>query len=120
MAKRPQRTAWERVREALIDAGYKGVQPEVETLIGVKQPSVSEWNRVGVTPSLDNAIALGLKLNVCVEWILTERQPKRPGPPADQLAQQLWDIWPRLSAEDRGIVVGFALGKARPPAAAAG
>lgn len=114
MSKRPQRSAWARVKEALIEAGYKGVQSDVEKLIGIAQSSVSEWNRVGVTPGLENAITLGLKLNVCVEWILTERGPKRPGPPPDPLAQELWSAWPRIPQEERPIVVGFALGRALP------
>lgn len=111
MPKPPNRTAWERVKEALIDAGYAGKQSDVERLIGVKQGSVSEWNRVGVTPGLDTAIALGLKLNVCAEWILTERGPKRPGPPMEPAALDLWNAWGQLSDEDRREVVGFVKAK---------
>lgn len=118
MARKPARTAWARIKEALIEAGYEGKQSEIEAIFGIKQPSVSEWNRIGVTPALDNAIAIGLKLNVCVEWILTEREPKRPGPPADPIAQELWNLWGRLDPEDKQRVLGFAEGRARPTLAA--
>jgi len=119
MSKLPERTAWERIQEALIDAGYEGTQKEVESVIEIKQGSVSGWNKVGGSPSLPNAIAIGLKLNVCVEWILTERGPKRPGPPMEKTARELWDAWGRISADDRSEILGFAKAKAHPTTRAA-
>lgn len=108
------RTPWDRIKEALIDAGYDGRQEDAARLVGIKQPSVSEWKNEGTAPSLENTITLASKLNVCVEWILTERGPKRPGAPMEPAAQALWDLWPRIPQEDRGQIVGFAEAKARP------
>lgn len=107
-------TSFERIKQALLDAGKNGTQEEIAKLAGIKQPSVSEWKNEGTTPSLENAIAIGAKLNVCVEWIITGRGPKRPGPPMEPAAQALWDAWPRIPSEDRQQVVGFAQAKAGP------
>ena len=114
MRTKPPRTAWERIKEALKEAGYDGIQKDVEKICGIKQGSVSEWNTPTGGPSLENAKALAVELNVCTEWILTEQGPKRPGPPLDLAAQQLWDAWGRIPADDRQQVVGFALSKVRP------
>lgn len=94
--------------------GIKPTQKECAALLGITQPSVWEWASSNGSPSVENAIALGRKLNVCVEWILTEGGPKRPGPPMEPAAQALWDVWARIPAEDRPQVVGFAEAKARP------
>ena len=117
MPNKPPRTAWERVKEALQDAGYKGIQKDVEKICGVQQGSVSEWNTPDGGPSLDNARKLAVELNVCTEWILTEQGPKRPGPPMDAAAQQLWNLWGRIDDGDRQQIVGFAAGKVRPTSA---
>ena len=114
VSKKPERTVWERVKEALQDAGYAGVQPEAAKLIGIKQGSVSDWNKPGMGPSLGNAITIAIKLNVCVEWVLTERGPKRPGPPMEASARKLWDAWGRIPGDDQKEIVGFALAKVRP------
>jgi transcriptional regulator with XRE-family HTH domain len=111
---RTTRTPWERIREALVDSGRPGTQQAAASLLGIKQPSVSDWKRNGSAPSLDNAMTLAVKLNVCVEWLLTERGPKRPGPPMDRVSQALWDAWSRIPPEDRLLVLGFAEAKVTP------
>lgn len=110
----PTRTPWDRIKEAMVNRGMKGTQTECAKLIGVKQPSVSEWAAQETSPSIENAIALAKALNVCVEWILTERGPKRAGPPMEPMAQRLWDLWHRIPPEDRALVLGYAEGKTRP------
>jgi transcriptional regulator with XRE-family HTH domain len=108
------KTPWDRIREAMHDKGLKGTQKECAALLGVAQPSISEWASGDSSPSMANSITLGKKLNVCVEWILTERGPKRPGPPMEPAAQSLWDLWGRIPREDHQRVVGFAEALARP------
>lgn len=107
MAKRPQRGVLERLNEALADKGRPVTQGELAKIAGVKQPSVSLWKKAG--PKLQHAIRLALELDVCVEWIYTERPPKRPGPPPDPVALRLWGIWERLSYDIKQQILGYAL-----------
>lgn len=107
-------TPWDRIREAMREHGTKPTQKECAALLGITQPSVWEWASSGGSPSVENAITLGNKLNVCVEWILTGRGPKRPGPPMEPAAEALWNVWARIPEEDRKAVVGYAEAKARP------
>lgn len=107
VSKSTTRTFWERVQEAMVDAGMKPTQTAAAKLIGVSQPSVAEWNDLDGYPTIANAVALGRKLRVCVEWLLTERGPKRPLP-EDPTAQRLWDIWPRLDDVTKGELIGKA------------
>jgi hypothetical protein len=95
------------------DAGMKPTQTGAGKLIGITQPSVNEWVG-GAKPSMENAIDLATKLNVCVEWLLTERGPKRPVP-QDATAQGLWDLWPRLDDVTKGLLLGTAQGRLQQP-----
>jgi hypothetical protein len=104
------RTFWARVKEALEEARLPATQVFVAKRLGVKQPSVSEWNLEGGFPTLENTISLAKLLNVNVEWLLTERGPKRPLP-QDATAQRLWDLWPHLDDVTKGELIGIA-GKA--------
>src|SRR5690349_8849667 len=108
------RTPWDRIQEAMRDHGLKPTQKQCAAILGITQPSVWEWANGETAPSVENAIVLGRKLNVCVEWVLTGSGPKRPGPPMEPAAQALWDVWERIPAEERPLVVGYAEAKARP------
>jgi DNA-binding XRE family transcriptional regulator len=105
---------WARIKEALRDQGLPPTQVQCAKLIGIEQPSVSDWNKPGKGPELENALALATKLNICVEWLYTERGPKRPGVPEDQYARGLWDIWPRLEEDLKRDLLGLARLKASP------
>lgn len=94
------------------DKGLKPTQTAAAKLIGVSQPSVNDWNEIDGYPTMANAIELGRKLNVCVEWLFTERGPKRPIP-ADAAAQRLWDVWTQLDDVTKGELIGIALGRLR-------
>lgn len=112
MTKKPARTFWARVKECLVEARLPATQVYVaERLLGVKQPSISDWNKPGGFPTLENGIKLAQKLQVCVEWLYTERGPKRPVP-ADAVAQRLWDAWPLLDDVTKGELVGIATSRA--------
>lgn len=96
----------DRIYEALRDAGKPATQTQIADMLHIKQPSVSEWKTS--LPSLRHALTLAHKLNVCVEWIYTERGPKRPGAPLEGPAQELWDLWPRLPEATRQQILGHA------------
>lgn len=84
-------------------------QIEAAKLAGIKgQGSVSDWNKPDRGPELKNAILLATKLNVCVEWLYTERGPMRPQPADDSYLRELLSVWGRLSDEDKAKLVGFA------------
>jgi hypothetical protein len=76
------RSVYERAMEALAERypKEKATQGKLAALAGVKQPSVNDWK--DAYPSMDTAVRLSLALGVCVEWLMTERGPKRP-PDAD-------------------------------------
>jgi hypothetical protein len=123
MEKKPAiRTFWDRVKEALGDAAkakrthngvrIKPTQVFAAKIAEVKQPTVSDWNKPGKGPELENGLKLAFALDVCVEWLYTERGPKRPGIPLDTYAQQLWELWPHLQEGERGKLLGIALSKA--------
>ena len=109
-----QLTPWDRIKIAMAEHGLKATQTECAKLLGIKQPSVWEWASNDGAPSVENSTTLGRELNVCVEWILTGRGPKHPGPPMEPAAQALWELWKRIPPEDRPLVVGYAEGKIRP------
>ncbi len=100
------RTFWERLQEAMRDAGMKPTQTGAGKLIGVSQPSVNDWT-LGGSPSMDNACALAKALNVNVEWLLTERGPKR-STPQDAHAEALWELWPHLDLTTKIKLVRMA------------
>jgi hypothetical protein len=112
VSKTSQRTFWSRVEEALRERGLPTTQVYVAKHLKISPPSVNEWTRLGGYPTIDNTISLSAHLGVCVEWLLTERGPKRPLP-QDATAQKLWDLWPRLTDGDKRELVGMASGMLR-------
>lgn len=102
------RTVWARLKEALHDRGLPQTQAYAAKLAGVEQPSVSDWNKPGNYPTMENAVLLCKRTGVCVEWLLLERGPKYPGPPGDRFAQEVWSLWGDLSADDKRDLVGHA------------
>lgn len=108
MARGSGRTVWLRVKEALRERHLPPTQNHVADMLKITQPSVSDWNKPGGAPKLEHAIILATKLNVCVEWIYTERGPKRPQP-VDPVSQRLWDVWPLIDDLTKGEIVGRAV-----------
>jgi hypothetical protein len=88
------------VVEVLTEQRFPTNQRWVAKKLNLSQPAVALWNKPGGYPTLDNALELAKLLNVCVEWILTERGPKRPVP-GDSWAEQMWAMWPHLTEGDR-------------------
>lgn len=111
-----EQTFWDRVLEALRDRGVtSGQQTYVANLIKIKQPSVAEWV-TGSIPSMKNAKKLAIKLGINVEWLLTGRGEKRPGRPSDAVAEELWQLWPKLDETAKKNLLGYAsvMEKAQP------
>lgn len=82
----PFKDIGERISLALIDAGYtkdrhKDLTEVLKKLFGVSSATISDWRHGKKCPTMKNALDIAVKLNVCVEWILTGRGPKQPGVP---------------------------------------
>ena len=104
MAK-PKRSFYDRAMEGLRERypREKPTQGRLAALAGVRQPSVNDWKEG--FPTMDTAVRLAQALNVCVEWLFTERGPKNPPRGADV---PLATIWPELGPDQREQVERFA------------
>jgi hypothetical protein len=105
-----QRTVWARLKEALADKKLPPTQTHAASILGIKQSSVAEWNRLGIYPKMEHAVELARRLGICVEWLLTGRGPKHPPPAGDSFADQLWAVWPDLSDDAKRDILGHARG----------
>jgi transcriptional regulator with XRE-family HTH domain len=113
MLKTPEKGS---VGERLLEVAGGKTQTQIARLIGVSQPTVSEWGRSGHFPSMENAVALASAFGVCVEWLLMDRGPKFPDKPIDPRAQELWELWKDLDDDMKiGLIeqAKFRLGQSR-------
>lgn len=108
MAGKLEGTFWSRLRDALAELKLPSTQNAVATKLGVKQPSISDWNKPGGFPEAATAVEAALYAKVCVDWLYTGREPKRPAP-ADPIGQRLNNLWPLLDDGQRGELLGRAL-----------
>lgn len=112
MGKTKHRTVLDRAMEALGDKypREKPTQIRLAHLAGVKQPSVNGWGEDGSYPSMPTAVKLAEALDVCVEWLLTERGPKfaQKSLQADQQLFPLISDWSKLKDEQRRQIVRYA------------
>jgi transcriptional regulator with XRE-family HTH domain len=98
----------DRFNSALPDAGLSKAQhrnlTEVLTkTFGVSKSTISDWRNGKKVPSMDSAIAISLRLNVCVEYLLTGRGPKRPG----ESETSPFDNWEDLTMEQKSACASF-------------
>lgn len=111
MAKTHDRSFLDRAIEALGERypREKPTQVRLAKLAGVAQPSVYEWGEVGRSPVMPTGVRLAKALGVCVEWLYTERGPKRPGAAAapDEHLSPILEAWPDLPAEIRRQVARY-------------
>lgn len=69
--------------------------------LGFAQPTINDWLNGKVLPSLDTAIKLANKFDVCVEWLVTGRGPKHP---TDLINNKDCLDLSKLSIENRALV----------------
>lgn len=82
----PFKDIGDRISVALNEAGYskdrhKNLTEVLVKLFGVSSATVNDWRHGKKCPKMKNALDIAVKLNVCVEWLLTGRGPKHPGVP---------------------------------------
>lgn len=109
MAKQRERTFLERALEALKDRypRERATQTRLAKITGVSQPAVFEWGLPGRAPDHVKVLKLATELNVCVEWLYTERGPKNPQKTADSPEPFLRD-WDKLDPELRRQIARYA------------
>lgn len=107
-AARMKRSFYDRAMEALRERypRQKPTQELLAGLAGVKQPTVVAW-RTGY-PTMETAVRLAVALDVCVEWLLTGRGPKRPGKPEVRDMDQLEPTWAELTTQQKTEVARYA------------
>lgn len=122
---REPRTPWERIQWALADAKLVNVSfwgevkpTQVAKLLGIAQPSVSNWSSEANprNPARKHLRALALMCDVCVEWLETGREPKRPfDVKLDEITRTLVEVMQALSVEERARVLELAVAKLETP-----
>jgi hypothetical protein len=112
MAKNKQRTVLERALEALSEKypRERASQVRLAHLAGVKQPTVNEWGELNHYPSMGTAVRLAEQLDVCVEWLLTERGPKyaQKALKADEQLIPLISEWANLKEDQKRQIARYA------------
>lgn len=69
-------------------------QEELARRVGVKQPSVSDWENSRSEPTVENLRVLAVELDLWFEWLVTGRgardyDPNQPQPPEYRVAPPL-------------------------------
>jgi hypothetical protein len=93
MAKGKERSFLDRALEALQERypRERATQVRLAKIAGVSQPAAREWGFPDRAPDHAKVLRLAKELDVCVEWLYTERGPKRPPPtPEDDAFLVKW------------------------------
>lgn len=101
MTKPTERSFLDRALEALGER-YRGERPtqvRLAKIAGVSQPAVHEWGQPNRAPEHPAVLKLAHELNVCVEWLYTERGDKRPKVTPD--SEQFLNDWNQLDADTK-------------------
>ena len=72
-----------RFRQACREAQAPQTLEALGRWLGVSKAMAWNYRTGEKLPSMDKAIEIATKFNVCVEWLLTGRGPQRPPPPPD-------------------------------------
>lgn len=104
-----RKTFWQRLTESWGARDLPTTQLAVAAKLGMSQGSVGRWARDEGLPEFDLTRRLAEMGDVCVEWLLTGRGPKRPVP-IDEETNELLELWRRLNANGRHHVRLAAMG----------
>jgi hypothetical protein len=108
MGRAQQRSFLERALEALQERYPKErpTQIRLAKIAGVSQPAVHEWGLPDRAPAHPQVLKLAKDLNVCVEWLYTERGPKYPA--VSQETEPFLERWQQLDDATREQISRFA------------
>lgn len=95
---------WNRFLDALTDLPHpkSDDQTVIGKQIGVGQTMVSSIKTGDKNPGMDTAIAMAGYADMCVEYLLTGKGPKRPWGGVDADFQRLVQFWESLDDTGRG------------------
>lgn len=122
---REPRTTWERIQWAVADARlddatfWAEVSPtRVAKLLGISQPSVSNWSSTTNprNPAQKHLRSIALMTDVCVEWLSTGREPKRPfDVKLDDITRTMVEVMQALDTDERARLLEIAVQKLESP-----
>jgi hypothetical protein len=95
-----RKTFWERLTEAWGRRSLPTTQLGIAEKLGMSQGSVGRWARGEGLPELDVVRTLALEGDVCIEWLLTGRGPRKPQP-MDEETIELLEVWSKLNSNGR-------------------
>ena len=98
-----RKSFWDRLIEAWGARELPTSQLGIAGALSMSQGSVGRWARGEGLPELDVVRELALRGDVCIEWLLTGRGPKRPMP-VDEETNELLEIWRKLKDNGRHSV----------------
>lgn len=96
---------WKRIVEAFDDIKVAGTPTAIARELGMKQPSVWQWEAGETTPSRANILAVAKKTGFLAGYLEDGKLPKKPPRgtrPDDPLLNELLDLWGQLSIANRG------------------
>lgn len=107
MHRTKERTFLVRALEALKERypRERPTQVRLAKIAGVSQPAVHEWGLPDRAPEHGTVLKLARELNVCVEWLYTERGPKRPPEPATE--EPFLRTWQNLDPETKKQIARY-------------
>jgi len=83
-------------------------QKAIAKELHVYQSAVTKWKTGLSLPKITTVRKLAISSGVCVDWLLTSREPEFPGGAPDAHMAQLLQIWGNFSDEMKHAVVGYA------------
>lgn len=110
MARQPETAYYQRVREAVRESGRSDTQVAIAKLLGIKQPSVSEWSRGESRPTTRHLEVLVAKTGFAMEYLRTGHGPRRAAAPPhdDDTLRELLSVWDKLSGDSRTALLQHA------------
>ena len=100
-----------KIKECRLQAGYS--QKFVAMSLGVKSPSVSDWESGKTKPSMENLVALAALYNVTTDYLLGREEQTKNAPAPDPEAEareQLVSLLMEYSPEEIQRIMDFAAG----------
>lgn len=103
----PPSKFWTRLVESLREQRLPTTQIGVAALLDMSQGSVWDWYHGETHPELDTCRKLAMKGKVCVDWLLTGREPKYPIS-ADPVLSKIMETCIALGDDGRANVLKAA------------
>lgn len=77
-------------------------QDGLARLLGVSQPTISDWENSKTEPTVDNMRTLAVELDVWFEWLVTGRGPQEYSPKVQE-PQQEYRVQAEMPEDERNL-----------------